>query len=59
MANFLIGASIALIALGVGMAYDIIKTWRLRSDLNFERFSDAYLDAACIRRDARQASERA
>jgi len=59
MINFLIGAAIALIAIGIGTAHAIIAQWRLRSELNYERFAQVYAEAATMRHEARQAGDRA
>ena len=59
MTVFFIALSITLIAIGLGTAHGIISDWRFRSDRNYERFAQAYAEAAAMHCEARQAGERA
>lgn len=59
MTAFLIALPITLILLGLGIIPEVLETWRIRSDLNYERFAQAYAEAAAMHCEARQAGERA
>lgn len=59
MTAFLIALPITLILLGLGTIPEVLETWRIRSDLNYERFAQAYAEAVALRHEARQAAERA
>ena len=59
MTVFFIALSITLIAIGLGTIPEVLETWRIRSDLNYERFAQAYAEAAAMHCEARQAGERA
>jgi hypothetical protein len=59
MTAFLIAVPVTLILLGLGTIPEVLEKWRIRSELNYERFAQAYAEAAAMRHEARQARERA
>jgi hypothetical protein len=59
MTSFLIALPVALILIGLGTIPGVLETWRIRSELNYERFAQAYAEAAAKRHEARQSGERA
>lgn len=59
MTAFLIALPITLILIGLGTIPEVLEKWRIRSDLNYQRFGQAYAEAATMRHEARQAGERA
>ena len=59
MTAVLIAVPVTLILMGLGTIPAVLETWRIRSDLNYERFAQAYAEAAAMHCEARQAGERA
>jgi hypothetical protein len=59
MTAFLIALPVTLILIGLGTIPSVLATWRIRSDLNYERFAQAYAEAVALRHEVRQAGERA
>lgn len=59
MTAFLIAFPVVMILIGLGTIPSVLETWRIRSELNYERFAQAYAEAAAKRHEALQAGERA
>jgi hypothetical protein len=59
MTAFLIALPLVLILLGLAAIPEVLEIWRIRSELNYERFAHAYAEAARMRHEARQAGDRA
>lgn len=49
MTVFLIALPIVLILLGLVTIPEVLETWRVRSDLNYERFAQAYAEAVALK----------
>jgi hypothetical protein len=59
MTALLIALPITLILIGLATIPSVLEMWRIRSDLNYERFAQAYAEAVAKQCEARQAGERA
>ena len=53
MTAFLIALPITLILLGLASIPGVLETWRIRPELNYERFARAYAEAAAMRHEHR------